>query len=125
MAEPHDLSTPPRALSDLALWQCCTIHDVAQWFGIAYNSAYNLRALSQVSWRWASEREEQQLMTQAAGDVTGLLPRVVGLPPKSLGQRLKLFAKADIAALKREKRGKGQRGKDRRPRKKRVPEVSQ
>ncbi len=125
MAEPHDLSTPPRALSDLALWQCCTIHDVAQWFGIAYNSAYNLRALSQVSWRWASEREEQQLMTQAAGDVTGLLPRVVGLPPKTPGQRLKLFAKADIAALKREKRGKGQRGKDRRPRKKRVPEVSQ
>src|SRR5713226_5750849 len=91
MAEPHDLSTPPRALSDLALWQCCTIHDVAQWFGIAYNSAYNLRALSQVSWRWASEREEQQLMTQAAGDVTGLLPRVAGLPPKTPGQRLKLL----------------------------------
>src|SRR5712692_12024453 len=125
MAEPHDLSTPPRALSDLALWQCCTIHDVADWFGIAYNSAYNLLARNQVRWRWASEGEEQQLMTQAAGDACRPLPRVVGLPPKTPGQRLKLFAKADIAALKREKRGKGQRGKDRRPRKRRVPKVGQ
>jgi len=117
--------SPPReALNGVSLAECCSILDAAEQLGIHYNSAYNLLHRRILPWRWATVEEEEVIRKGGESDHSDLLPRVKEFPPKKPGQRLKLFARADIAQLGSDSTHKaGLRGKDRRPRARRMSKL--
>jgi molybdenum-dependent DNA-binding transcriptional regulator ModE len=112
------------ALKGVPLAELCSIQDAAEQLGIHYHSAYNLLHRRLMPWRWATVEEEERIRKGGESDQADLLPRVKEFPPKQPGQRLKLFARADVAQLKRDSTRKvGLRGKDRRPRARRMSKL--